>query len=108
MITAIENIPNAFAFYDTNDCLMVCNQRYQSLIETDSFQITKGMSFETILHQAAIHHLVEKSEAEKELWIQNCLHYHHHPENDLIQPWSDKQWMQISERKIVGIGTVMM
>ena len=50
---AIESISEAFSLYDRDDRLVVCNEKYGTLVHPEiADQITPGLTFEQILRQA--------------------------------------------------------
>jgi signal transduction histidine kinase len=103
---AIESISEGFALFDADDRLTVRNSRYDALYPGLADLMKEGVPFETIIRNAAKRHVVSGAAGKSEEWIQERLARHRNPGPAFLQPQSDGRWIQISERKTQGGGTV--
>jgi class 3 adenylate cyclase/phosphoglycerate-specific signal transduction histidine kinase len=104
---AIESITEGFSLYDGEDRLVICNQRYRTLLYPDMVdEIVTGMTFEEIIRSAAERGYVKDAEGRIEEWVENRLAGHREPGEPQMQQRSTGQWLLISERKMHDGGTV--
>jgi PAS domain S-box-containing protein len=104
---AIESISEGFSLYDANDKLVIYNRRYLDMHGTASVDVVKqGVSFETILRNAAASGEIRDAEGCGEAWVANRLAQHRDPKGTHLQRRSDGRWIQINERKTNDGGTV--
>src|SRR5215468_8235698 len=67
---AIESISEGFSLYDADDRLVICNRRYRDMHGAGSIDFVKqGISFETILRNAAASGEVRDAEGDVEAWV---------------------------------------
>jgi len=104
-LAAIESIPNAFALYDMNDYLIVCNNMYRNLMSTENFKVKEGIQFKDLIQNLADNQLIHGTEHREE-WIKERLAKHYNPQKDFIHHWKNEKWMQVSERRVWNVGTV--
>ncbi len=104
---AIENTSEGFAFYDENDKLVICNERYRELLYPDQdLKIEPGMNFEDIIRQSAeLGNIAEAGESIDE-WVERRLKTHRNPGEPQLQERGDGRWILVSERKTGDNGTV--
>ncbi|WP_187639936.1 response regulator [Bosea sp. F3-2] len=107
LIDAIESINEGFAFYDEQDRLVLYNSRYQDLLypETD-IAMVPGTTFEDVIRRAAELGLIEEAKGRVEAWVTERLVRHRNPLGAEIQHRAGDRWIQVSERRIAGGGTV--
>jgi adenylate cyclase len=107
LIDAIESISEGFALYDSEDRLVLCNSRYREILYPGVTEaMIPGTSFEAIIRQAVHRGLVEDAKGCEEQWIARRLEAHRSPLGTFIQHRSHDHWIQVSERRITGGGTV--
>ncbi len=107
LVDAIESTSEGFAFYDAEDRLVLFNTRYRALLYPDeAIHLEPGMSFEEVVRQAAEKGLIRDGSGEIEAIIRERVERHRNPGEPFLQQRSDGRWIQISERKTEGGGTV--
>ena len=104
---AIETISDGFAFYDSDERLVLANSRYVTN-EKMCPAIFPGARFETIIRHDVELGLIPTSKGREEQWIAERLEHFRDPTGILEQRRSDGRWMQISERKTDDGGTVVI
>jgi PAS domain S-box-containing protein len=107
LVDAIESISEGFSLYDADDKLVIYNRRYRDMHGTGSIDVVnKGVSFETILRNAAMSGEISDAEGRVEAWVAERLARHRDPKGTHVQRRSDGRWIQINERKTEDGGTV--
>jgi PAS domain S-box-containing protein len=107
LVDAIESISEGFSLYDADDKLVIYNRRYRDMHGSLSVDLVKeGVSFETILRNAAASGEIGDAEGRVEAWVAERLARHRNPKGTHVQHRSDGRWIQINERKTDDGGTV--
>lgn len=107
LVEAIESISEGFAYYDSDDRMVLCNSVYREMMHSGSDAgMTPGTSFETIIRNAAERGDVEDAKGQVEEWIATRLHQHRNPGSPQVQRRSGGRWVMISERRTIDGGTV--
>jgi class 3 adenylate cyclase/HAMP domain-containing protein len=107
LVDAIENSSEGFAFYDPDDCLVLCNTRYKELLYPNTdMDIEPGTAFETIIREAAENGHIVDAEGRIDEWVAERLAVHHDPGEPRVQQRRGGQWILITERKTGDGGTV--
>ncbi|MBP2234059.1 class 3 adenylate cyclase/PAS domain-containing protein [Sinorhizobium kostiense] len=107
LIDAIESISEGFALYDREDRLLLCNSRYREILYPGiDDAVVSGTRFEDIIRAAAGRGLIEDAVGREEEWIAERLEAHRNPAGTILQQRGPDRWIQISERRISGGGTV--
>jgi class 3 adenylate cyclase/HAMP domain-containing protein len=100
LAAAIDSISEAFSLYDSEDNLVLCNNKYQALLYPGGdFDITPGMSFERIIRRAAERGYIKDADGRVEDWIRERVARHQGPAGPHVQQRSDGRWILVSERK---------
>lgn len=104
---AIESISEAFSLYDPDDRLVVCNEKYRTLLYPGiSKEIIPGISFEAIVRHAAEQGNIIDAEGRTEEWLAERIARHRNPGEPHIQRRADGRWIMVSERRTAEGGTV--
>jgi class 3 adenylate cyclase/HAMP domain-containing protein len=107
LIDAIENSSEGFAFFGSDDRLVLCNTRYKELLYPNTdIDIEPGTTFETIIRGAAENGHIVEAEGRIDQWVADRLAVHHDPGEPRIQQRSSGQWILITERKTGDGGIV--
>src|SRR6266850_1046430 len=106
LLEAIESISEAFSLYDMDERLVLCNRRYRELASATPADRLVGMTFEQIIRAAAESGQMPDARGRVDAWIAERLARYHNPAGPYVQQLSDGRWLQVSERRIRGIGTV--
>ena len=107
LAVAIESISEAFSLYDSEDRLVICNSKYRTILYPDGgAEISPGMTFESIIRQAAEHGNIKDAAGRVEEWVRERLARHHEPSGPQVQQRSDGRWILVSERKTEDGSTV--
>ena len=107
LVDAIESISEGFSLYDAKDKLVIYNRRYRDMHGTGSIDVVnQGVSFETILRNAAAGGEIRDADGHVEAWVEERLARHRDPKGTHVQRRADGRWIQINERKTDDGGTV--
>jgi signal transduction histidine kinase len=108
LANALESISEGFSFYDANDRLVLCNDKYREIMlspGTDDY-MRPGTSFETIIRTTAEGGLIRTAHGRVEEWIAGRLQQHRNPGEFVTQQRANGRWIQINERRTESGGTV--
>jgi PAS domain S-box-containing protein len=104
---AIESISEGFSLYDADDRLVVCNTQYREFMYPGIASVLEpGTPFETIIRKAAELGLIADAEGRIDEWVAERLERHRNLSGPHVQHRGEDRWIQISERKTEGGGTV--
>ena len=107
LAVAIESISEAFSLYDGEDRLVVCNNKYRTLLYPgDAAEISPGMTFESIVRRAAERGYVKDAEGRVDEWVRERMARHREPSGSHVQQRADGRWILVSERKTDDGSTV--
>ena len=104
---AIESISEAFSLYDTDDRLVICNEKYRTLVHPEiADEIAPGMTFEEINRRAVEVGFVAEAVGREDEWIAERLARHHQPGAPHVIQRTNGIWIMISERRTAEGGIV--
>ena len=107
LAVAIESISEAFSLYDSEDKLVLCNSKYQTLLYPGGgVDISPGMSFERIVRRFAENGYIKDAEGRVEEWVRERIARHQTPTGPHVQHRGDGRWILVSERKTDDGSTV--
>jgi len=107
LVDAIENSSEGFVFFDREDKMVLCNTRFQQLLDPGADNnIEPGSSFDTIVRAAAESGHILDARGRIDEWVEERLELHKNPGEPHIQKRSGGQWILITERKTSDGGTV--
>ena len=105
---SIEAVPDAFAYYDADDRLAVCNENYRRFYPNSAPVIEVGRTFEEIIRYGVAHreYADANAAADTEAWVAKRLERHRNPQGPLFQHLADGRWLKVEERRTDDGGTV--
>jgi len=104
---AIESISEAFSLYDADDRLVVCNQKYGTLVHPEiAEEIRPGLTFEHIIRRATEVGFIAEASGREEAWLAERLARHRNPGPPHIMQRTNGVWIMVSERKTAEGGIV--
>lgn len=95
---AIESLDDAFALYDAQDRLVICNRRYIEAFKQIAEHIRPGVSFETLLRLGFEHDVFPPIE-NREALIEQRIAMHRDGGGSMEQQFADKRWVRIAESR---------
>ncbi|MFW5642283.1 MAG: PAS domain S-box protein, partial [Roseicyclus sp.] len=106
--SAIEALPDGFAYFDAEDRLVMCNRRYREIYPRTAPIIRPGVRFEDLIRHAVAQGEHLDAIGREEAWIARRLARHRDPGGPIEQPISDGRWLQVLERPTPDGGRVGM
>jgi class 3 adenylate cyclase/phosphoglycerate-specific signal transduction histidine kinase len=108
LAVAIDSVSEAFSLYDGEDRLVVCNNKYRTILYPGdtSIEISPGMTFESIVRRAAERGHVREADGRVEEWVRERMARHREPSGPHVQQRGDGRWILVSERKTDDGSTV--
>ena len=110
LVDAIESLTDAFALFDAEDRLILCNRRYaQSFTNFDRFEDIAGMRFEDLVRSSLAKGEVIEPEfqGDGEAWVTERIRRHRNPNPaPRVLQLSDGRWFQITEQHTRSGGIV--
>jgi len=106
---AIESMSAAFALFDADDRLVLCNDRYRELHGFMADRVKAGIRFEDLLRQSLTGlPLADEDAEEAESWVQKRLALHRAAPSEHLQHRGDDRWLQIVERPTADGGVLLV
>ncbi|MGH6929568.1 MAG: PAS-domain containing protein, partial [Dongiaceae bacterium] len=103
---AIESLNAAFALFDAQDRLVLCNGKYRELCEDIADCIVPGTTFETIVRRRVADGIIAEAIGQEEEWIAQRLQRHRYPGAAIEVMQSNGQWLMMAERRTADGGYV--
>lgn len=110
LVDAIESLTEAFALYDADDHLVLCNSKYREFYDLSADLLIPGTRFEDHIRASAYRGQIAEAVGREEAWVQEQVKQHQNPQRVYLQQLGNGRWLQISERKtgeggIIGVRT---
>ena len=106
LVNSINALDDAFALYDVNDKLVLCNQRYKDHYPLCADVMLTGNTFEHIIRTGAERGQYEEAVGRVDAWVQERMAVHQQPLSQLTQKLADGRTLRIFERKLPDGQTV--
>ena len=103
---SIEALDDAFALYDPDDKLVMCNQPYKDVYPLCADLMEPGNTFEQIIRIGAERGQYHAAIGRVDAWVEERLAIHRQPSSDLQQTLEDGRILRISERRMADGHTV--
>lgn len=109
LIDAIETMSEAFALFDKDDRLVLCNARYQTIYPESERYIKIGATFEEIVHAAVRSGHFPEAKGREPAWVDERLDVHRNPPGHPIeQPLADGRVLLVSDYRTKEGGIVSL
>ncbi|WP_196774367.1 PAS domain-containing protein [Rhodovulum sp. MB263] len=99
VVQAIETLPDAFAFFDSEDRLILFNERYRQDYPRSAPAIEVGQTFEAILRYGLAHGEFPIALQSGEAMLAERLSRHRRPYDESEQQLADGRWLRVIERR---------
>jgi signal transduction histidine kinase/CheY-like chemotaxis protein len=106
LLGAIENLPDAFVYYDADDRLALCNERYREIYPASAHLLVPGAAFEDILRNGVACGQYPEADGDEEAWIRKRMEIHRAPGGPFEQRLANGRWLRIDERRTSDGGIV--
>ncbi len=105
---ALSVLPDGFAYYDADDRLVMCNDRYREFYPLSAEAMVPGAKFEDILRVGLRRGQHLPAIGREEEWLAERLAARALPISDLEQKLFDGRWLRVIERRTPEGGRVGM
>lgn len=99
LFDAVEALRDGFVIFDSDDRLIVCNQRYRDLYTRSGDVIKPGATFTEIVRAGLKAGEYPQAIGREEEWFEKRLAIHQASNQDVEQQLGDGRWLRITERK---------
>ncbi|MEM9146931.1 MAG: PAS-domain containing protein [Pseudomonadota bacterium] len=106
LLSAVDTLPDAFAFYDGEDRLVVCNERYRQYYSKTAPILAPGVGFEEMLRYGLARGQFPDAVGQEEAWLAQRLADHRRADREVVQRLPDDQWVRIVEKATPDGGRV--
>lgn len=108
LLDAIESISEGFALFDQDDRLVVSNSRYhQMLMGREGSEIPADAAHPDLMRAVVETGRVETGGENPATWVAAAVARHREGEGSLSEEHIGGRWLQLSERRVSGGGTVV-
>ncbi|WP_372890197.1 response regulator [Rhodosalinus sp.] len=106
MWSAVEELPDGFVVFDSDDRLVTCNARYRELYAESAPAMVPGATFEDILRHGLDRGQYAEALGREEDWLAERLEKHRAAEVAIEQQLGDGRWLRIFEKETTDGGRV--
>jgi PAS domain S-box-containing protein len=106
LLNAIEIIDEGFVYYDKDDRLVLCNEKYREYYPKSRDLIVPGARFEDIIREGARRGEYEQALGRIDEWVAERMAIHNRGNTLVEQKLTDGRWLRIAERKTTDGGIV--
>ena len=106
LFEAVNALPDAFAYFDADDRLVLFNKKYRELYSRTGADIRLGAKFEDILRQGLARGEYRIAIGREEEWLQERLAAHREDYNEVEQQLGDGRWVRVTEKATPDGGRV--
>ena len=99
LVEAVESLHEGFVLYDSQDQLVLCNQKYKEFYPRSQDLFQPGVRFEEIIRAGVARGEYTQAVGREEEWIAERLAAHQAADRTLEQLLADGRWLRIEERK---------
>lgn len=105
---ALNTLSEGFAYFDADDCLILCNHVYRNIYFKDNvgFDFSAGTKFEDILRTGLKHGAYLDAIGREDEWLEERMTMHRTPSQSFAQQLSDGRWFLVNERRTSDGGYV--
>ena len=103
---AVHELPDGFVLYDSEDKLVMCNERYKKFYDASAESMVPGALFEDIIRHGLNNGQYPEAEGREDEWLKERLDHHRKPENVLEQRLTRGRWVRVFEKQTSDGGRV--
>lgn len=106
LVQAIEAVSEGFVYYDADDKLAICNEKYREIYSESADLLVEGNTFEQIIRKGAERGQYGDDNEKLEEWILERLEQHRNPSGPIEQKLRNGKWVRIVETRSEDGGLV--
>lgn len=108
LFDAIESVADGFALFDSEDRLVLHNNRLLAILESISDQLAPGMKFEDLVRSAVIRGAVRAAEGRLDEYVRERMERHCRPRGPFEVEMGDGQLLKVEDRITADGGRVVL
>ncbi len=108
LFDAIESVADGFALFDSEDRLLLHNNRLLAILECISDQLAPGMKFEDLVRSAVTRGAVRAAEGRVDEYVQERMERHRQPRGPFEVEMGDGQLLMVEDRITADGGRVVL
>jgi signal transduction histidine kinase/integral membrane sensor domain MASE1 len=107
LVNAIESLKEGFAYFDSDDRLIACNQKFLEVRPGNEERIKPGITYEELLRIPINNDQLYDDQIRDESWVKARLKQHLNPKGPIYRTLKDGRYIQIDQFKTIdgGIAT---
>ncbi|KMK65932.1 response regulator [Puniceibacterium sp. IMCC21224] len=106
MWSAVQEMPDGFVIYDSDDRLLMCNEPYRQFYTKTAPAMVPGAQFEDILRYALDHGQHVDAVGREAEWLEQRLKDHRSPVTQQEQQLEDGRWLRVFDKQTSDGGRV--
>lgn len=103
---AVDAMADGFVYFDAEDRLVLCNERYRTIYARSAHAIRPGVRFEDMLRAGLANGQYPEAVGREEDWLAERLSHHRQSRSVVEQRLPDGQWLRIEEKQVGSGGRV--
>ena len=104
--TAVETIPDGFALFDAQDCILLVNNRYKEMFSDSAQNLVVGTPLETLLRARIERGSTPLYGQSADAWIAERLDRHRDPKGMREEREISDRWVLVTKRKTLDGDTI--
>jgi PAS domain S-box-containing protein len=97
---SISALDGAYALFDPQDKLVICNDRFVEMHKANSIQVAPGITFSELLRSAASQGLMKDAIGREDAWFEECVARHQQPYSVDQQVQQDGRVMRFTDTRM--------
>lgn len=106
MWSAVDELPDGFVMFDSDDKLLMCNDTYKEFYSENAEAIFPGANFEDIMRASLAKGHVQDAIGREDDWLEERISLHRKDGIEFEQQLADGRWLRIYERQTRDGGLV--
>ncbi|SCA57981.1 Signal transduction histidine kinase [Candidatus Terasakiella magnetica] len=106
LVEAVESVSEGFALYDSEDRLVLCNEKFWEFWGGKEKEVSYGIQFEDMARRFVDRYVVPSEVSDVTDWIDERLARHRNPRDSFVIQLKDGRWLKINERPTKDGGVV--
>jgi len=106
LAAAVEPLSEIFALWDSEDKLVICNNKFREFNKAILEKVEPGLTYEEHLRAGLEKGLYPEAAEQEEAWLKDRLERHNNPIEPFEVARQDNQWILVNEQRLTDGSTV--
>jgi len=106
LATAVESLSEVFALWDSEDKLVICNNKFREFNKAIVDKVEPGMTYADHLRAGLDKGPYPEAAGQEEAWFHERLERHYNPTEPFEVARQDNQWILVNEQRLTDGSTV--